>query len=69
MAKQSWRKLRRQKGSGMKQKGITKQKPSHVTSADLSSTASVMEKVYITPSPMGFRLHNLPTYETVYITS
>jgi hypothetical protein len=26
------------------------------------------EKVYITPSPMGVRLHKPPTYETVYIT-
>ena len=26
------------------------------------------EKVYITPSPMGVGLHNLPTYETIYIT-
>jgi hypothetical protein len=27
-----------------------------------------MEKVYITPSPMGDALHNPPTYETVCIT-
>ena len=27
-----------------------------------------VEKVYITPSPMGGGLHNPPNYETVYIT-
>jgi hypothetical protein len=38
------------------------------TTNTAAPTSSGMEKVYITPSPMGVGLHNPLTYETVYIT-
>ena len=34
----------------------------------VSKQVKKVEKVYINPSPMGVGLHNLPTYETIYIT-